>query len=79
MVISIHVFSFPRNEELQLGNLLDDDFEHIWQNNNLLNNLRNKDLLQEIVEAVNRKTSVVDAEPGHIHILTMYLPQILDV
>lgn len=38
---------FPHDDALLLGNLLDDDFEHVWQNNTLLNNLRNKDLLQE--------------------------------
>jgi radical SAM protein with 4Fe4S-binding SPASM domain len=38
---------FPRNEELKLGNLVDDDFEKIWKENNLLTNLRNKELLQD--------------------------------
>ena len=38
---------FPRNEELKLGNLVEDDFEKIWKENNLLVNLRNKDLLQD--------------------------------
>jgi radical SAM protein with 4Fe4S-binding SPASM domain len=38
---------FPHDDALLLGNLLEDDFEHIWQNNTLLNNLRNKDSLQE--------------------------------
>ena len=38
---------FPRNEELKLGNLVEDDFEKIWKENNLLINLRNKELLQD--------------------------------
>jgi radical SAM protein with 4Fe4S-binding SPASM domain len=38
---------FPHDDALLLGNLLEDDFEHVWQNNTLLNNLRSKDLLQE--------------------------------
>jgi radical SAM protein with 4Fe4S-binding SPASM domain len=38
---------FPHDAALLLGNLLDDDFEEIWQNSPLLNNLRNKDLLQD--------------------------------
>ncbi len=38
---------FPRTEELKLGNLMNDDFDQIWKENNLLVDLRNKDLLQD--------------------------------
>ena len=36
---------FPHEEELKLGNLVEDDFEDVWKNNQLLKDLRNKDLL----------------------------------
>ncbi len=38
---------FPHDEELKLGNLIHDDFEEIWKNNQLLKNLRNKNLLDD--------------------------------
>ena len=38
---------FPRTEELKLGNLMNDDFDLVWKENNLLFDLRNKDLLQD--------------------------------
>jgi radical SAM protein with 4Fe4S-binding SPASM domain len=38
---------FPHDECLRLGNILEDDFEEIWQNQPLLNDLRNKTLLEE--------------------------------
>ncbi|ADZ09301.1 Radical SAM domain protein [Methanobacterium lacus] len=38
---------FPHDEFLRLGNILEDDFEEIWQNQPLLNDLRNKTLLEE--------------------------------
>ncbi|MCE5215092.1 MAG: radical SAM protein [Methanobacterium sp.] len=37
---------FPHESELKLGNLLIDDFEEVWKNNELLNTLRNKEILQ---------------------------------
>ncbi len=38
---------FPHDEELKLGNLLEDDFEEVWKNNPLLKTLRNKNLLDD--------------------------------
>lgn len=38
---------FPHEEELKLGNLMEDDFEEVWNNNPLLTELRNKDYLKE--------------------------------
>ena len=37
---------FPHDENLRVGNLLHDDFEEIWKNNQLLKDLRNNDLLK---------------------------------
>jgi radical SAM protein with 4Fe4S-binding SPASM domain len=37
---------FPHRDEVILGNLLVDDFEDVWKNNNLLKNLRDKDMLE---------------------------------
>jgi radical SAM protein with 4Fe4S-binding SPASM domain len=36
---------FPHYEEVKLGNLLEDDFEDIWADNDVLHTLRNKDIL----------------------------------
>ncbi len=36
---------FPHDEEVKLGNLLEDDFESVWMNNNILHQLRNKEIL----------------------------------
>lgn len=36
---------FPHKEEVKLGNLTENDFEDIWQNNELLLDLRNKEIL----------------------------------
>ncbi len=38
---------FPHNEELRLGNIMEDDFEEVWKNQPLLTELRNKNLLEE--------------------------------
>ena len=43
---------FPHEEELKLGNLVEDDFEDVWKNNQRRKDLRNKDLLDIIVEHV---------------------------
>lgn len=37
---------FPHNEDVKLGNLLKDDFKGIWSDNNVLNQLRNKNILK---------------------------------
>ncbi|MGZ7118883.1 MAG: radical SAM protein [Methanobacterium sp.] len=37
---------FPHREEVKLGNLLEDDFQSIWMDNEVLNTLRNKEILQ---------------------------------
>lgn len=37
---------FPHNDEVKLGNLLKDDFEYVWKNNELLKTLRNKEILE---------------------------------
>jgi len=37
---------FPHDEEVRLGNILSDDFSDIWENNDLLLELRNKEILQ---------------------------------
>ncbi len=37
---------FPHEEEVKVGNLLRDDFEKIWRENELLEKLRNKDILE---------------------------------
>ena len=37
---------FPHNEDVLLGNILSDDFNTIWQSNNILMKLRNKNILQ---------------------------------
>ncbi|HEY0196687.1 MAG TPA: radical SAM protein [Methanobacterium sp.] len=37
---------FPHDQELRLGNLLKDDFEDVWRNNELLGTLRNKEILK---------------------------------
>ncbi|MGB9978390.1 radical SAM protein [Methanobacterium sp.] len=36
---------FPHKEEVKLGNLMDYDFENIWMNNNVLHQLRDKEIL----------------------------------
>lgn len=36
---------FPHKDEVKVGNLLEDDFEDIWKNNELLKMLRNKEIL----------------------------------
>ena len=36
---------FPHDEEVKLGNLLDNDFEDVWMNNNVLHQLRDKEIL----------------------------------
>ena len=36
---------FPHKDEVKVGNLLEDDFEDIWKNNELLKTLRNKEIL----------------------------------
>jgi radical SAM protein with 4Fe4S-binding SPASM domain len=38
---------FPHDEVLKLGNLMNDDFEEIWSHHNLLDRLRNKDILKD--------------------------------
>lgn len=38
---------FPHDECLKLGNIMEDDFQDVWQNQPLLKDLRNKSLLQE--------------------------------
>lgn len=38
---------FPHNDELLLGNLMEDDFDEVWKNNKLLEDLRNKDILKD--------------------------------
>lgn len=38
---------FPHEEELLLGNLLEDNFEDIWKRNRLLEDLRNKNILDD--------------------------------
>ena len=71
---------FPRNEELKIGNLMDDDFDRIWKENNLLVPiLEIRIYYRIIVVAVNLKIFVVDVEQEHTHILMMYKHQILDV
>jgi radical SAM protein with 4Fe4S-binding SPASM domain len=37
---------FPHNDEVKLGNLLEDDFEDIWMNNNVLHVLRDKEIIK---------------------------------
>jgi radical SAM protein with 4Fe4S-binding SPASM domain len=37
---------FPHESEMKLGNLLEDDFEEVWKDNQLLNTLRNKEILK---------------------------------
>lgn len=37
---------FPHNNDVKLGNLMDDDFEEIWKDNQLLGTLRNKEILE---------------------------------
>ncbi len=37
---------FPHEDEVKLGKLLEDDFEDIWKNNELLDKLRNKNILK---------------------------------
>lgn len=37
---------FPHKNEVKLGNIAEDDFETIWQENNLLNQLRDKKILK---------------------------------
>ncbi len=36
---------FPHDEEVKLGNLLENDFEEVWMNNNILHMLRDKEIL----------------------------------
>jgi radical SAM protein with 4Fe4S-binding SPASM domain len=37
---------FPHNPDVKLGNLMEDDFEDVWENNQLLSILRNKEILE---------------------------------
>lgn len=37
---------FPHDSHVKVGNLLEDDLEDLWRNNELLNILRNKDILE---------------------------------
>jgi radical SAM protein with 4Fe4S-binding SPASM domain len=37
---------FPHKEEVKLGNLMNDNFEDIWMNNNVLHQLRDKEILE---------------------------------
>lgn len=37
---------FPRVEKYRIGNILEDDFEELWLNNEILKQLRNKDILK---------------------------------
>lgn len=37
---------FPHESQLKLGNLLEDDFEEVWKDNQLLSKLRNKKILK---------------------------------
>ncbi len=37
---------FPHKDEVKLGNLKDDDFNEIWMEHDVLNTLRNKDILE---------------------------------
>lgn len=37
---------FPHNNDVKLGNLMNDDFEEIWKDNQLLGTLRNKEILE---------------------------------
>jgi radical SAM protein with 4Fe4S-binding SPASM domain len=37
---------FPHKKEVKLGNLLQNDFEEIWTNNNILHTLRDKEILK---------------------------------
>lgn len=37
---------FPHNPDVRLGNLMENDLEDIWKNNQLLNILRNKEILE---------------------------------
>jgi len=36
---------FPHEEELRIGNILEDDFEKLWKNNNILERLRDREYL----------------------------------
>ncbi|OPY23655.1 MAG: pyrroloquinoline quinone biosynthesis protein PqqE [Methanobacterium sp. PtaU1.Bin097] len=37
---------FPHDSALKLGNLMEDDFEEVWKDNQLLSKLRNKEILK---------------------------------
>ena len=37
---------FPRSNKYRIGNILEDDFESLWINNDILKELRNKDILK---------------------------------
>lgn len=37
---------FPHDSQVKVGNLLEDDLEDLWRNNELLNNLRDKKILE---------------------------------
>ncbi len=37
---------FPHDEEVKVGNLMDNDFEELWKNDLILNQLRNKEILK---------------------------------
>jgi radical SAM protein with 4Fe4S-binding SPASM domain len=37
---------FPHNQDVRLGNLMEDNLDIVWKNNQLLNILRNKEILE---------------------------------
>lgn len=37
---------FPHNQDVKLGNIMEDDFEDVWRNQELLGTLRNKEILK---------------------------------
>ncbi|MBZ9570979.1 radical SAM protein [Methanobrevibacter sp. TMH8] len=37
---------FPHDDDVKLGNIITDDFEYLWANNNTLKQLRNKEILK---------------------------------
>lgn len=37
---------FPHKDDVKMGNIITDDFEYLWKNNNILKQLRNKEILK---------------------------------
>ena len=56
---------FPTNKDTTLGNILEDDFEHIWDNNKLLWKLRTREKL-ETYEINGQTTGCGNCEDKYI-------------